>query len=79
MTQYIELWTYGEVESEIDYGISFTVPETWLKEKIKDFQFTNLSEFIDTYLWDISEEIMNDAELEGVLINKKCGKFGHII
>lgn len=79
MGNYLELWTYGEYDSEdsTNYGISFEVPEHWLENKIKNFGFRTIEGFMNNYIWDTSEQLLKQADHDGVLGKVKCGKFGH--
>lgn len=77
----IELWTYGtyEEESDTDFGLSFDVPKKWLKAKIKELGYKTFNEFYSDYTWDTTESILADAQLDKVVLNIKCGRFGHIL
>jgi hypothetical protein len=76
---FIELWTYGsyDEENDTDFGISFEVPKRWLKQKIQQMGYKSLKEFLNDYTWDTTEHLNIEAENEGVLLNRKCGRFGH--
>jgi hypothetical protein len=73
------IWTYGthESDNDTDFGISFDVPKKWLKEKVKAMGYSSLAEFCNDYTWDTTASLNIEAENENVLINRKCGKFGH--
>ena len=75
----VTLWTYGEHNEQTDSnaGISFDVPKKWLQPKVKEMGFSSLSEFVDEYSWDTAESLNKSAEQEKVLLNRKCGLFGH--
>lgn len=75
----IELWTYGfyEKENDVDFGLCFAVPKSWLVTKVKSMGFSSLVIFLNEYTWDISKEIYLDSERQGITLSKKSGNFGH--
>lgn len=76
MDKVIELWTYGSPDHDVDFGISFKVPVEWLSIKLKDMGLEILDE---EYSWDLSHTLHNLAIEEKVIIERKCGKFGHVL
>jgi hypothetical protein len=75
----VELWTHGSYDrlNDIDFAISFEVPEKWLANSVRELGYCNIEDFLDTYTWDISEDLYIKAKNEGKMINLKSGMFGN--
>ena len=39
--------------------------------------YKGLNDFLSNYIWDETEFLDVEAENEGVLLNRKCGIYGH--
>lgn len=63
----VELFTYStDAESTSDH-ISFSVPLSWLSKVVKERFNVTVVDFLDQYIWDDGELIMNWASEDDVL------------
>lgn len=71
----VEFTTYCSVAVEnrdfdfekcCDAEMVFSVPYNWLQEWIKENEYLGVDNFLDSYIYDDSQQVFNDAKKDGV-------------